>query len=69
MGAAAYIVYSLFHVFTGNTFSTMMGILAGAVVYGIGLVAFHGITIEEIAAFPKGHLIIKMIRKLGLLRE
>lgn len=69
MGAAAFIIYSLFHVFAGNTFSTIMGIMAGVVVYGVGLVAFHGITIEEIAAFPKGHLIIKMIRKLGLLRE
>lgn len=68
MAAAAYLAYSLFHVFTGNTFAVFMGILAGVVVYALGLVAFHGITIEEISAFPKGHLILKLIRKLGLLR-
>lgn len=68
MGAAAYLVYSAFHVFAGNTFSTVIGILAGVAVYGVGLVAFKGITINELSSFPKGHLIIKLMRRLGLLR-
>lgn len=68
MGAAAYIVYSAFHVFAGNTFSAVMGIVAGVVVYGVGLVSFRGITIEELSALPKGHLIIKFLRRFGLLR-
>lgn len=68
MGAAAYMIYSFFNAFAGNTIGTFMGILAGVAVYGVGLVAFHGITTEEIAMFPKGHLIIKMLRRLGLLR-
>ena len=47
MGAAAYIIYSVFHVFAGNTISTIMGILAGVCVYGIGMISFRGITAEE----------------------
>ncbi len=68
MGAAAYIVYSVFHLFAGNTISAVLGILVGVIVYCVGLVSFKGITIEEISTFPKGHLIIKLFRKLGLLR-
>lgn len=68
MGFAAFIIYSFFNAFAGNTIGTVMGIIAGVTVYGVGMVAFHGITIEELSMFPKGHLIIKMLRRLGLLR-
>ncbi len=68
MGAAAYLVYSVFHLFAGNTISTILAILMGAAVYVVSLVSFRGITIEEIATFPKGHLIIRLLRKTGLLR-
>lgn len=68
MGAAAYIIYSVFHVFAGNTISTIMGILAGVYVYGIGMISFRGITAEELALFPKGHVLIKLLRRAGLLR-
>lgn len=68
MGAAAYIIYSVFHVFAGDTISTIMGILAGAFVYGIGMISFRGITAEELAMFPKGHVLIKLLRRAGLLR-
>lgn len=68
MGAAAFLIYSLFHAFAGNTVSTIMGILAGVLVYGIGMVSFKGITAEEIAVLPKGHAILRLIRKMGLLR-
>ncbi len=68
MAAAVFIVYSAFHVFAGNTFSTVISIIVGVAVYAIGLVSFRGITIEEIATFPKGHLVIRLLRKLGLVR-
>lgn len=68
MGAAAFLVYSVFHVFAGNTISTIFGILAGASVYGISMVSLKGITVEEIATLPKGHLIIRLLRKLGIAR-
>lgn len=68
MAFGAYAVYSLFHLFAGNTISTILAILAGVLIYGIGLVSFRGVTADEIARLPKGHLIIKMFRRLGLLR-
>ena len=68
MAAAVYIAYSAFHVFAGNTISTVLSIIVGVVVYCVGLVTFHGITIEEIATFPKGHLLIRLLRKIGLVK-
>ena len=68
MGAAAYLIYQLFHLVFGNTISVLFAILAGVATYGIGLISFKGITVEEIAAFPKGHLIVRLLRKTGLVR-
>ena len=68
MGAAAYLVYQLFHLVFGNTISVLFAILAGVATYGIGLISFKGMTVEEIAALPKGHLIVRLLRKTGLVR-
>ncbi len=68
MGAAAYLVYQLFHLVFGNTISVLFAILAGVATYGIGLISFKGITVEEIVALPKGHLIVRLLRKTGLVR-
>ena len=68
MGAAAYLVYQLFHLVFGNTISVLFAILAGVATYGVGLVSFKGITVEEIATLPKGHLIVRLLRKIGLVR-
>lgn len=68
MGAAAYLVYQLFHLVFCNTISVLFAILAGVATYGIGLISFKGITVEEIAALPKGHLIVRLLRKTGLVR-
>jgi stage V sporulation protein B len=69
MAGAVHLVYTALHTFAGNTFSTLVSIIIGIMVYGIGLVTFKGIAIEEIATFPKGHLLIKLLRKMGLFRE
>ena len=68
MGAAAYLIYQLFHLVFGNTISVLFAILTGVATYGIGLISFKGITVEEIAALPKGHLIVRLLRKTGLVR-
>lgn len=68
MAAAAYLVYMAAHTFFGNTVSTFIVVLAGVLVYGIGMVSFHGVTQEEIAALPKGTVLIRILRKMGLLR-
>ncbi len=68
MAAAVYIVYAALNTFAGNTVSTVLSVLAGMVIYCIGLVSFRGITIDELSSFPKGHLIIRLLRKMGLAR-
>ena len=67
MAFAAFALYSFFHLFAGNTISTMIAIFVGIVLYGVGLVAFHGITMDELASMPKGKSIIRIFRRLGLL--
>lgn len=68
MGAAAYLVYQLFHFVFGNTISVLFAILSGVVTYGVGLISFKGITVEEVVALPKGYLIVRLLRKTGLIR-
>ncbi len=68
MAFAAYAIYSLFHLLFGVTISTIAGILAGVFVYAVGLVAFRGITADEIAALPKGNTALRFFRRLGLIR-
>lgn len=68
MAFGAYGVYNLFHMFAGNTISIIIAIAAGVVIYAVGLVSFHGITIDDMEGLPKKNLIIKIFRKLGLFR-
>lgn len=68
MAAAVYLTYTGINRLAGNTIGTVVAIMAGIVVYCIGLISFKGITIEELAKMPKGHVIIKFARKLGLMR-
>ena len=68
VAAAVYVVYTVFNTFAGNTISTILSVLAGIVIYCVGLVSFRGITIDELETFPKGHLIIRALRKIGLAR-
>lgn len=68
MGVAAWLVYTLFHMFAGNTISTILAILAGVVVYAVCLITLGGIREQEIANLPKGEMIVGMLRKCRILR-
>lgn len=68
MAAAVVLTYTGINKIAGNTAGTIIAIIVGVVVYCIGLISFKGITIEELASMPKGHLIIKLARKIGLMR-
>ncbi len=67
MAAAVYIIYHLFHLVFGNTFSTIIAVIAGVIVYGIGLVSFHGVTEEELETIPRGTVLIRILHRIGLL--
>lgn len=68
MAFAAFGIYQLFYRLVGNTVATIFGIITGMAVYVIAMVAFKGITLDDLNHMPKGYLIIKLFRKLGLLR-
>ncbi len=68
MAFAAYGMYSLVHFVFGVSISTIIGILTGMVIYLISMIAFRGITAKELLQLPKGKLILRIFRKLGLLR-
>ena len=68
MGFAAYLVYSLFNLFCGNTISTVIAILAGAVIYLFSMIALRGLSAEDIRMIPGGYKIIRFMQDRGLMR-
>ncbi len=68
MAFAAYGTYALFHLALGVTIPTVLAVLVGAAVYAVSLVAFKGITANEMLMLPKGKTAVRLFRKLGLFR-
>ncbi len=67
MAFAAYASYWVLHHLFGNTISTILAIIIGILVYGVGLVAFRGITRPELMKLPMGEKLVAIFVKLGLL--
>lgn len=67
MGLAAYGVYRLFHLFSGNAVSTIIAILVAVVVYVVCLVKLRGITKREIYNLPKGPYLVAILEKCRIL--
>lgn len=70
MGGAVYGVYQLLMKFVKiNAIATVISIIAGIIVYGIFLLLMRGLNEEDLKAFPKGYLIIRIAKKLHLLKK
>lgn len=70
MGACVYFVYRfLVQTTKSNAVSVVAAILAGILVYGILLLLLKGMNERDLKSFPKGHLIIKVAKKLHLLHK
>ncbi len=68
MGIAVLVIYRLLHLVTGiNAIGTIIGILAGIIIYFIVLILIRGITETELLDFPKGTYMIRVAKKLHLL--
>ena len=67
MAFGCYAIWYVLHLFLGNSVSTMLAVFAGAVIYMISLVAFRGLTRDELLKLPKGELIAGIFTKMGLL--
>ena len=67
MGLAAYGVYYLFYLYAGNAISTIVAILTGVIAYIVLLIKLRGISERELIGFPKGTLIVNILRKCRIL--
>ena len=68
MAFVVYGVYNLFALFAGNAVSVLISVLFGIVFYGFVMVAFRGITKQELLRIPGGRLIIRLYTRIGLMR-
>jgi stage V sporulation protein B len=69
MGIAVIFTYNKSMLITqSNTISTLGAIAAGALIYGLMLIAIGGIKKDDIEMMPKGEKILKLFNKFGLLK-
>lgn len=69
MGAAAWGIYEGLLLLTeSRTASVIPAVLAAVVVYFVMLLLMRGISEQELRGFPKGHLLVKVAKKCGLMR-
>jgi stage V sporulation protein B len=71
MGAAVIFSYDFVMLqLMSNTLSTLVAILVGVAVYGVGLILLGAIAEEDLARVPKvGAPLARVLRKIGLLRK
>lgn len=69
MGACVYGIYTGMEMLCGiNTVSAIAAIVLGIIIYGILLLLLKGLSESELMGFPKGHLLVRIAKKLHLLR-
>lgn len=68
MGAAAWVVYEVVYLLTDSMRIAVLPALAVAVpVYFVMMLMLRGLTEEELLGFPKGHLLVRIARRIGLM--
>lgn len=68
MGAVTFLVYKgSMYILHSNTISTLIAILLAVVIYAVLMVITHGVTEEELYAFPKGDAIVRFLYRMHLL--
>lgn len=67
MGVVIFILYILFSKILGNTVSTLISIVAGAVVYFVCIMKFHGIREDEMYDMPMGRKLVKLAKRFNLI--
>ncbi len=68
MGLLIFLLYKAFLPLLGNGAATVIGIIAGALVYFILLLLLKGITEQELAGIPGGTLFVKIAKFMRILR-
>ena len=69
MGVVALISQMILEIILPPKIATVLTLLVAVIVYGVALLLLGGLTEEEILAMPKGHLLVKVLKKVHLLKE
>lgn len=69
MGVVALISQMILEIILPQKIATVLTLFVAVIVYGIALLLLGGLTEEEILAMPKGHLLVKVLKKVHLLKE
>ena len=69
MGVVALISQMILEIMLPQKIATVLTLFVAVIVYGVALLLLGGLTEEEILAMPKGHLLVKVFKKVHLLKE
>lgn len=70
MGGAVYGTYQfLITTVRKNFIATIVSIIIGVIVYGVVLLLMRGLNEEELKAFPKGYLLVRLAKKMHLMKK
>lgn len=69
MGVVALIFQMILELLLPGKVATVITICIAVAVYGIALLLLGGLTEDEILSMPKGHALVKVLKKAHLLRE
>ena len=69
MGVVALISQMILEIILPPKIATVLTLFGAVIVYGVALLLLGGLTEEEILAMPKGHLLVKVLKKVHLLKE
>lgn len=69
MGVVALISQMILEIILPQKIATVLTLFVAVIVYGVALLLLGGLTEEEILAMPKGHLLVKVFKKVHLLKE
>lgn len=67
MGLSCWLLYIPLEELIGYRFAALLCIILAIFIYGFFLLLLRGITERELRAFPKGHVLIRVLKKLRLL--
>lgn len=69
MGIVALISQMILEFILPQKLATVITLFVSVIVYGVALLLLGGLTEEEILMMPKGHLLVKILKKAHLLKE
>lgn len=68
MGIGCVIGYKVISLVFGNTISTLLTIIVAVIIYLLVMIFIIGITEEDLLSIPKGRILVRVFKKIGLLK-